>query len=488
MFLLPMPRVSCGIRWLLSDATGQTLAETVLAWSPPRDWTLYMVASTHTDIGLHNSPYIQRFSNVANVEKVAALIDRTAGRGDDSCYRYVIEGTWVWGNYERDRSEQAARAVVRNYVHSGKLGIGAATAGNHTQTYGFEELCRSAYTRRSLLNRWGVSSATMTMIDNNGISWSLVSPYADAGFRNVFFAPNQWNPLDSTLTPMDKTKEGARWNPDAGGGGSRVDVRWDSDLPMVFYWQGADEASRLLVWASAQYGYGGTDFGVFGSRKDHPATPEAVAPILARHLTKLEARYPYDIWLFASYHDDEPPNLYLADFAMAWNAEWRSPTFRLVGDLDEPYDKLRAGFGDQIPTLRGDMTSGWSQHPICAPELLAQKFAADRLLPTAEKLASLARMLEPSYIYPATEFRRAWDGLICNDEHSYGTSGYQGRRVYETWMQHRDWIGKAERTAEDESRRALAVLAGKIAVPEESIVLFNPTLVPRVELLTVQGM
>ncbi len=484
--LLPMPNAPCEIRWVLR-ASEETLAETIQAWAPPRDWTLYMIASTHTDIGLHNSPYIQRHSNVENVEKVAALIEQTAERGDDSCYRYVIEGTWVWGNYERDRSEGAARDVVEKYVKSGKLGVGAATAGNHTQTYGFEELCRSAYTRRALLNRWDIPSSTMTMIDNNGISWSMVSPYADAGFRNVFFAPNQWNPLDSTLNPMDKTRDGARWNPDAGGGGSRVDVRWDSDLPMVFYWQGADEASRLLVWASAQYGYGGSAFGIFSNRKERPATPDSVAPILAKHLAKLETRYPYDVWLFASYHDDEPPNLYLADFAAAWNAEWRSPTFRLTGNLDEPYDRLRAKFGDQIQTLRGDMTSGWSQHPICAPELLAQKFAADRLLPTAEKLASLARMLEPSYIYPGTEFRRAWDALICNDEHSYGTSGYQGRRVYETWMQHRDWIDKAERAAEDESRRALAVLAGKIAVPEESLVLFNPTLVPRTELLSVGG-
>jgi hypothetical protein len=484
--LLPMPGESCEIRWVLR-ASGQTLAETVRAWAPPRDWTLYMIASTHTDIGLHNSPYIQRHSNVENVEKVADLIDQTAGRGDDSCYRYAIEGTWVWGNYERDRSEVAARDVVEKYVRSGKLAIGAATAGNHTQTYGFEELCRSAYTRREFLNRWGVPSATMTMIDNNGLSWSLVSPYADAGFKNVFFAPNQWNPLDSTLTPMDKSKDGARWNPDAGGGGSRVDVRWDSDLPMVFYWQGADEASRLLVWASTQYGHGGSAFGIFSSRKEHPATPDAVAPILAKQLAKMEARYPYDVWLFASYGDDEAPNLYLADFAAAWNAEWRSPTFRLVGDLDEPFERLRSRFDGQIQTLRGDITSGWSQHPICAPELLARKFAADRLLPTAEKLASLARMIEPSYIYPATEFRRAWDALICNDEHSYGTSGYQGRRVYETWMQHRDWIEKAERTAAEESEEALDVLASKISVPEESVVLFNPTLVPRSELLSVGG-
>lgn len=484
--LLPLQKKPCDVRWVLRDTAGHILADKVQTWTSPRHWTLYMISSTHTDIGLHNSQYIQRYSNVGNVESAAKLIDRTADRGDDSCYRYVMEGTWVWGNYEQDRSEEAARKIVRNCVLPGKMGIGAATAGNHTQVYGFEELCRSAYTRRVMKERWGVAGSTMTMIDNNGLSWALVPPYADAGFKNVVFAPNQWNPLVSTLNPMDKDKEGPQWNPDAGGGGTRVDVRWDSELPLVFYWDGADGVSRLLVWASVGYPQGGTGFGIFSNRKAHPATPEFVAPVLSRRLAKLEARYPYDVWMFASYHDDEPPNLYLADFAAAWNEQWQSPTFRLVGDLDEPFDRLRDRFGDRIPTLRGDITSGWAQHPVCTPELLAQKFAADRLLPTAEKLASLARIVDPAYIYPATEFRRAWDGLICNDEHSYGTSGYQGRRVYETWMQHRDWIDKAEATAKRESRRALETLSRQIPAPKKSVVIFNPTLVPRVEVLETE--
>ena len=53
---------------------------------------------------------------------------------------------------------------------------------------------------------------------------------------------------------------------------------------------------------------------------------------------------------------------------------------------------------------------------------------------------------------------RAWWHLILNDEHSYGTSGYQGRRVFETWMQHRDWIERAAATASNELNKAVAKL------------------------------
>ena len=106
---------------------------------------------------------------------------------------------------------------------------------------------------------------------------------------------------------------------------------------------------------------------------------------------------------------------------------------------------------------------------------MSQKFEADRLLPTAEKWASVAAVLDDNYAYPAVEFDRAWDHLILNDEHSYGVSGYQGRRVYETWIQHRDWIEKAKATATKEKDTALKAIATKIPADRNSVAVFNPT-------------
>lgn len=476
--LLPVQNVERDVQWLLKDGKGNVLSRRTAKWPRPRHWTIYVVSSTHTDIGLHNSQYIQRWMNVDYLDRARELVDQCADWPDAARYRYVVEGTWVWNNYAPDRGEAAAREMAEKYVRDKTIAVGCCCAGNHTQAYGFEQLCRSAYYKRDLKDRWNIDSDTMVFSDINGITWSLVGPYAEAGIQNILFSPNQWNPLPSTIWPMDQTKPGAKWNPDAGGGGSRIDVRWDSPLPMVFYWQGADDRSKLLVWASAQYGHGGT---AFGWRKG----AENMAPVLSKQLRKMEARYPYDIWLFCQYNDDEAPNLTNASTVKAWNETWRSPEFRTVGDLSEPFDQLRAKFDGQIPVLRGDMTCSWAQHTICAPELLAQKRMADAALPTAEKLASLARMHDPGYIYPATAFRHAWDALICNDEHSYGTSGYQGRRVYETWLQHRDWIDKAEETARRESDRAMKALAAKIAVKERSLVVFNPTLIPRSEIVNV---
>ena len=86
----------------------------------------------------------------------------------------------------------------------------------------------------------------------------------------------------------------------------------------------------------------------------------------------------------------------------------------------------------------------------------------------------------PDFVYPAEAFERAWDALICNDEHSYGCSGYQGRRVFETWLQHSAWIDRACNTAKTQAERALAVLSAD--GPADNLFIFNATPYPRTEL------
>ena len=193
---------------------------------PIREWTLYAVKATHTDIGLHNSQYIQRHGSVVRLDEARHLIANDPGDSDPGAFRYIVEGAWFWGNYPLDKGAEATRQMVADELRRGRLDVGVSCAGNHTQVYGFEELFRSAYTKRELETNWGIKTRTMLMTDNPGISWSLVAPYAAAGFENILFSPNQWNPHPSTIWTRDDAIPGATWNPDAGGGGNRVDVRW----------------------------------------------------------------------------------------------------------------------------------------------------------------------------------------------------------------------------------------------------------------------
>ncbi len=465
--LLEEPQRAAKTRWVLSDGS-KALAEQTLTWNRPRHWTLYVIKSAHVDIGLHDSQYKQRLMTVEFIDQARRLADETAGWPEASRYRYVVEGLWWWLNYPQDRSERTTNEVVEKYVRPGIFGIGASHSGNHTQVYGIEELCRSAYYVQELRRRWKVPGETMLMVDNNGITWPLVTAYADAGIKNVVFLPNAWNP---------KTV-----------GGSRVDVGWSSKLPHLFYWQGPDGKSRLLMWANPHYSSTGRFFGIRTCADRGPAdrAPDAVAGAMAKQLALLESRYPYDIWLVSNYADNEAPSLRFPELAKAWNARWRWPELRTVGDLSEPFRLVEERFGEQIPTVRGDITGGWAQHPLSTPPMLAMKRAADRLLPVAETLATLARLADPDFIYPTIAIRRAWDALVANDEHGYGVSSYKGRPVYDTWIQKRDWIERGLATAKTESGRALKAIAALVPTEGPSVFVFNPTLQRRAETVEVE--
>lgn len=484
--MLPAQQHSLEAVWQLKDQEGNLLSQTAALWEAPREWTFYVMISSHTDIGLHNSQYIQRRNSVRFLDMAKELSDKTENLDKNDRYRYIMEGTWFWNNYGADKGDAAARDVVQNYIQKDKLGVCCGIAGNHTQVYGLEEVCRSAYERKRLEDRWKISSQTMTMIDNNGISPSIIQPYAETGIKNIIFAPNQWNPLPSTIWKQDATKTAPIWNTDAGGGGSRIDVRYASNLPMVFFWEDV-KGSRILVWANTQYVHGGAAFGLYPEKKYNSATVPLMEDLMAKQLPLLNKKYPYDIWFVCCYGDDQEPGMELTRSIQAWNKKWQWPKITTLADPDLPFRYLREKYEDQIPVLRGDITGGWYQHPVATPELLAQKFAADRLLPTAEKWATVAGILDKNYQYPAEDFRRVWDALLYNDEHSYGTSGYQGRRVYETWMQHRDWIGKAERTARRECDTALQTIASHIPAEKARIVVFNPTALERTEWVDACG-
>ena len=418
---------------------------------PARKWSIYVLKATHTDIGLHNPPYVQRHGTVKRIEDAARLIDADTRPDDDpAAYRYVMEGAWFWENFPMDRGEEAAKRIVRDYIACGRMDVGVTCAGNHTHLFSATEIERSVLTRWRLREKWGVSTKTFIMADNPGMSCSIIAPCVRAGIRNCLFLPNQWNPHPSTIWKRNEAIDSGTWNPDAMGGGNRVEVSYDSPLPMVFRWKAPEGDDSLLVWCSTEYGYGLCRLG-FSGGMDRPALAD-VEERMPGFLSILERKYPYDVWFTSNYGDDESPNTVFADFAAEWNAKWAWPQFHTIGRLDEPFERIERDFGDSIPTLCGEMTSGWLQHAAAAPELLADKLNADRALETAERLGTFAGTLDRAAV------DQAWWHLILNDEHSYGTSGYQGRRVFETWMQHRDWIERAAATAAGELAKATAKL------------------------------
>ena len=415
---------------------------------PVREWTIYGIKSAHSDLGLHRSNYAQRKGTVRRLEVAKDIFDADRRTDTDpAAFRYVQEGWWGWFNFLADRGEEKARVDFADLIHRGRLDIGLSLCGSTTHIFGYEELARSIYPLRELRAKWGIAGHTSQLVDNPGVSCAVIDTYADAGIENLAAWPNGWvlEILDSGRSP------------------SRVRIRAapGTDHPPVFWWE-APSGNRLLVWTGSHY-IGGAQFGLataFIDQLSHPQPEKAELPSpnwrpdLARMeratagtLAYLEKTVPYDVWLFPDYHDDELPSTRLADAFVQWNEKWATPTFHTVGRLDEPFERLRAQFAADIPVVHGDISCAWDRTLPAAAELLADKLAADRLLPLAEARATVAAVKHGA-AYPHDDLAHGYEALLLNDDHSYGFSGYSGRRCYDTWTQHRDWIETAERVAE----------------------------------------
>ena len=74
IFLIP-PKEEICVKWELTTKKSTLLAETVCVWQKPRKWTFYAIISSHTDIGLHNSQYIQRYNSEKFLDMAMKLCD-----------------------------------------------------------------------------------------------------------------------------------------------------------------------------------------------------------------------------------------------------------------------------------------------------------------------------------------------------------------------------------------------------------------------------
>ena len=414
---------------------------------PVRQWTIYGIKSAHSDLGLHRSNYAQRKGTVRRLEMAKDIFD--ADRRTDSdpaAFRYVQEGWWGWFNFLADRGEKRARADFADLIRRGRFDIGLSLCGSTTHIFGYEELARSIYPLRELRAKWGIAGHTSQLVDNPGVSCAVIDTYADAGIENLAAWPNGW-----VLEILDSGRSSNR---------VRIHSAPGTDHPPVFWWE-APSGNRLLVWTGSHY-IGGAQFGLataFIDQLSHPQPEKAELPspnwrpdlermerATAGTLAYLEKSVPYDVWLFPDYHDDDLPSTRLADAFAQWNEKWATPTFRTVGRLDEPFERLRAQFAVDIPVVRGDISCAWDRTLPAAAELLADKLAADRLLPLAEARATVAAVKHGA-AYPHDDLAHGYEALLLNDDHSYGFSGYSGRRCYDTWTQHRDWIETAARIA-----------------------------------------
>lgn len=449
--------------------TGQPAAQFARDWQPQRKWKVFVVKSSHEDIGYENYLWVKQKEIADFIDLGAHLSSKTKaapveeGAVAPGGYRYFLETLLFPRYYMEERSEMAWRELAENAVKSGAMPLAAAPNGVHSHWLDYESLARLMYPgRREYKDRFDLDLDTFVIVDNPSFSWSSVQAMAGAGYR---YAVRFAQPFRTD---------------------SKNDYR-TTKLPAVFWWQGPDATSRVLYTWRHHYGInfwfgqtngGFTDLSVL-------AAENVQREIAAVQDDGVLGPYPYDALLIPSYQDHETP-VWDNRALRRWQETYRYPEISIAGPRDFMV-YMEKNYGGALPVLSGDLNNFSADYASIDPASHGWTRRASRLLPFAEGLAAVAGALDPGFTLPAHEVERAYLRLFDFSEHSWPTSPPAGpvHQFNAQWGKHLEG-GRALADSERLFDRAIQAVSSQIATGEApALAVFNPLAHSRTDLVVV---
>ena len=450
---------------------GRLLAEHKQRWEPQRKWIIYIVKSSHEDLGYESHIYKkqQAIANFIDMAKAMTGPRENApdapGKPSQRGFHFTLETMLFQRNYIDERSEAEWRSLVEEQIKPGKMELGGAPSGIHSQWMDYEELARMTYPgRREAKDRFGLDLKTFVLVDNPSVSWSAGQAVADAGFRYILRLGQPWR---------------------TGGNNNYRTTK----VPAIFWWQGPNGKSRVLFAWRSHYGegfwYGEPDGG--GADLSHFAKRHINAEMKKVESGELLGPYPYDAMIVPSYEDHETPK-WDNRALRRWQNLYRYPEIRIAGITDF-FEYVERKYGDALPVLSGEMNNFSGDYATIDPNAQGWKRRASRLLPLAEGAASLANVVDPSFNPPASEIERTYTRLFDFTEHSWPTSPppLKHQLFNAQWVKHLEGqraLEAAERLADS----SLSALFKQIPTGATgAVAVFNPLLHPRTGLVEIEG-
>src|SRR5438034_171646 len=209
----------------------QRVARRKVRLAPPRRWTLYWLASNHTDVGYTD---LQERCLEVHRKNLDAALARLAAHPD---FRWSAECALQVLTYVENRSPAAGDALVQA-IRDGKVGFGASFANMLTGILDHETLARIAWPAGRFAREHGLGYLSAQLTDVPGQTLTLPSVLAASGVRYLATGPNP-----ERAVPLLPEAEAMRVG---------LTGEWTT-YPQLYWWEGPD-GSRVLHWRAYHYG------------------------------------------------------------------------------------------------------------------------------------------------------------------------------------------------------------------------------------------
>jgi alpha-mannosidase len=416
-------------------------AEQVIA--PQKKWTLFVVPHIHLDVGFTD---FQSKVSVVQARAIDEAMDLVAAHPD---FRFSIDGEWPLEQFLRTRTAEEQKRVIAA-LQNQQIYLPAQYANLLTGFPTAETLIRSLYPSANFSREHNTPFNYANITDVPSYSWSYASILASAGITDFAAAANNHR------APVLRQGHLNHHSP---------------------FWWIAPDGQKILLWYSMSYLQMSYLFGM-------PPILEAGEETLPLFLQQYEepgyrASAAIIFGTQIENHDLFPEQ---ATFADKWNAKWAYPRLKYSGFYNA-LETIRQQFGDNIPTYRGDGGPYWELGIGSDAYYVAMERQNESRGPSAEKLCTLASLIDPRTAVNKAALDEMWTSMILMDEHTWGSwnsvSDPASDEATEQLAIKDSYSIRARASVDALLKNGMATLANSISAGPNSLIVFNALNWPR---------
>ncbi|MGL4852374.1 MAG: glycosyl hydrolase family 38 [Phocaeicola sp.] len=408
---------------------------------PSRNWELFFVQHTHTDIGYTRPQNEILAEHIRYIDYALDYCDLTDGYEPSAQFHWVCESTWAVEQFLQTRPQQQIDRLKKR-IEEGRIEVSGAI-------FNFSELPDEQTLVASLkplveCRKSGIPVEIAMQNDVNGMAWAFADYLPQLGVKYL----------------------------NMGTHGHRALICFD--YPTVFRWK-SPSGSEMIAYRAEHYNTGNF-FGVERSNFE-----EFESRVLTYLIELQEKGYPYDIASiqFSGYFtDNSPPSIAACSNIQKWNEKYSTPHLRL-STTGAFLKKVEEEHYATLPVLKQAWPDWWTDgFGAAARETAVSRYAKTDIMANQTLLSMAA--LQGAHIPQATyqtidQVNRA---ILFYDEHTTGYSESVRNPWCKASMDQRalkeSYAWEAYRNSRTLSETALGLLQAyteKASVP--SIIVYN---------------
>lgn len=408
---------------------------------PVREWEIYMVQHTHTDIG-YTRPQTEILpEHLRFIDHALDYCDQTDEYPDDAQFRWTIETSWSIREYLKSRPKEQILRLIRR-LQEGRIEATGMFL-NYSEIIDESALAKQTKTLKYLKDN-GVDVTTAMQNDVNGIGWSMIDFFNNTDVKYLTMGVH----AHRARKPFNK--------------------------PTSFWWE-SPAGNRLMAYRSEHYQHGNT-LGITSGQH------EVLLNNISTYLSGLEGKnYPYNkvSLQFSGYRtDNSPPSTEACDIIREWNEKYEWPKLRsaLASDFMRFLEKEHK---DDLPALKVAWPDWWTDGVGSAANETKEVRKAHVDVAANTALLAMGRMLgleAPENVQD--DVQDVYDNLLFYDEHTHGAAESVtdplGQNTINQWGMKASYAWEAAIKTHALEEKALAFLEPAMPVSNTpTIAIFN---------------